>query len=91
MNTFEKVGFAVASPDHSCFHVVWNAAKSLLDVIGSVDPPPVEKLPVFIALSSKKKNQNSKPTAKILNLHCKCKGTVKLGCNEFFETTRLTS
>lgn len=59
MSTFEKVGFAVASPDHGRLYIIWNPAKSLLNVIGSIDPPLVEKLPVFIALSNiEKKNQN---------------------------------
>lgn len=65
MSTFEKVGFAVASPDHGRLYIIWNPAKSLLNVIGSIDPPLVEKLPVFIALSNIEKNKIFKKRAKI--------------------------
>lgn len=70
MSTFEKVGFAVASPDHGRLYIIWNPAKSLLNVIGSIDPPLVEKLPVFIALSNieKKFKKRAKIRIYIVNV-----------------------
>ena len=52
-NTFEKIGFAVPSPNHCGLDIVRDSSETLLDFIGSINPPSVEELPVLVSLCDK--------------------------------------